>query len=172
MAGKKQQQPKPVDEDEEVEGEGWDNVADVDAEAHDQAAGRMRDWRDVEKYREMRELRRLVGDEFDFSDVLGEIPIRSGQMAGRKGDGKAKPAAAPSAPAVKGKVAAPPPKVVAHQKPAAAAQKAAAPKPGPHKPAVVHKAATKPAHKPVAAHKPPHKPGAKAAAKKAKAKKR
>ncbi len=169
MAGKKQQQPKPVDEDEEVEGEGWDNVADVDADAHDEASGRMRDWRDVEKYREMRELRRLVGDEFDFTDVLGEIPIRSGQMAPKNAGGKAKAAAAPQPPVKPKPGTAPQKAVAAPQKPLAAALKPAAPKAAPQKAApqkpVAHKPASKPAPKP-AAKKP------KPAPKKAKARKR
>lgn len=40
---------------------------DVTAEPVDVAASnRSRDWRDVERYKEMRELRRLVGDDIDL----------------------------------------------------------------------------------------------------------
>jgi hypothetical protein len=123
MAGKKQQAPKSVEDEAEESEEGWDNAVDVDADAQDQAGLRMRDWRDVEKYREMRELRRLVGDEFDFTDVLGEIPIRTANSprpmvkpVAAKGSA-AKPAPAPAKSAKPAKPAPPP----APAKPAAKA---------------------------------------------------
>ena len=151
MAGKKQA-AKPVDDDsEEAEGEGWENPVDVDADGQDEAGHRMRDWRDVEKYREMRELRRLVGDDFDFTDVLGEVPIRSAQASRADAKGKAAklavvPRPAPPAPAGKAKPAAKPPHPPA---PPAKPVKKAAPakdvKPAP-KPAAKHppKKAAKP----------------------------
>ncbi|HEU0197607.1 MAG TPA: hypothetical protein VFQ88_10385 [Nevskiaceae bacterium] len=40
-----------------------------DATAADPSALRSRDWRDVEKYREQRELRKLVDDDFDDFDA-------------------------------------------------------------------------------------------------------
>lgn len=40
------------------------------------ASSKMRDWRDVEKYKEMRELRRLVDDDFDIDDLLDDKPRR------------------------------------------------------------------------------------------------
>jgi hypothetical protein len=154
MAGKKQQAPKQVEEDDDAD-EGWDNVADVDADSPEQDAGRMRDWRDVEKYREMRELRRLVGDDFDFTDVLGEIPIRNGRDAP-----KAK--SAPPPPPQKAKAAVAAPKAVAApSKAPAPAPKAA---PASHKPPPKAAAATKSHAKP-AANKPAPKPQAKVVAK-------
>ena len=136
MAGKKQQQaPKQQFSDSADDGdaEGWDNGADVDTAPPEEALQPQRDWRDVEKYREMRELRRLVGDEFDFTDVLGEIRVRP------KSAGGTAPVKNPPAPAAMPKAApkpkAPPPKPAAKAKP----------KP-PHKPAP--KRAAKPARKP------------------------
>jgi hypothetical protein len=149
MAGKKQA-PKQYDElTEEVEAEGWDNTADADPDSPDQAGLRLRDWRDVEKYREMRELRRLVGDEFDFTDVLGEIPVRQ--------RGQANPPPAKPRPAAVVKVA----KLAKPDKPIP-------------KPPATHKAPAKPESKPAPRHptkpkhkaaKPPPKPAAKHAPK-------
>jgi hypothetical protein len=136
MAGKKQQQaPKQQFSDPADDGdaEGWDNGADVDTAPPEEALQPARDWRDVEKYREMRELRRLVGDEFDFTDVLGEIRVRP------KSAGGAAPVKSPAAPAAPMPKAAPKAKVPP-PKPAAKVQSKAV-----HKPVPKH--AAKPAHK-------------------------
>src|SRR5207253_7565492 len=99
MAGKKQQQaPKQqfADPADEGDAENWDNGAEVDTSALEEPLAPARDWRDVEKYREMRELRRLVGDQFDFTDVLGEIRVHPKSQAGAAP--AAKTASAPTAP--------------------------------------------------------------------------
>jgi hypothetical protein len=56
------------------EGETIDDDVSVDP-VDVSPANKLRDWRDVEKYKEMRELRKLVGDEFDF-DLDDERPRR------------------------------------------------------------------------------------------------
>lgn len=53
-----------VDEAEAVDEE----VLNVD-ESIAGAAGKLRDWRDVEKYKEERQLRRLVDDDLDLEDL-------------------------------------------------------------------------------------------------------
>ena len=68
MAGrpgkKPQPQPKPFDEFAE-DSEGLEeDVPSVDAKGNPLPAGRSRDWRDVEKFREERELRKLIGEDF------------------------------------------------------------------------------------------------------------
>lgn len=70
--GKKPQPPaKPFDEFED-EAEGFEEeVPNIDGKPAPAPAVRSRDWRDVEKYREMRELRKLVGD--DLEDLL-DVP--------------------------------------------------------------------------------------------------
>lgn len=80
MAGrpgkKAQAQPatKPFDEFAD-EGEGFEEeVPTVDAKGNPIPAGvKSRDWRDVEKYREQRELRRMIGDDIDD---FGDKPTR------------------------------------------------------------------------------------------------
>lgn len=65
--GKKPQPPpkSPFDEfADDVEGFEED-VPAVDAEGNPIPGARTRDWRDVEKYRELRELKKLVGEDFD-----------------------------------------------------------------------------------------------------------
>lgn len=50
--------------------DGDDDGDEVDYEADARAGGiKARDWRDVERYKEMRELRQLVDDDFDFDDL-------------------------------------------------------------------------------------------------------
>ncbi|GAC1627966.1 MAG: hypothetical protein NVS9B10_17440 [Nevskia sp.] len=78
MAGrpgkKAQPQPKPFDEFAE-EAEGFeDDVPALDAKGNPLPGGRSRDWRDVEKFREARELKKLIGE--DFGDDLDEKPKR------------------------------------------------------------------------------------------------
>jgi hypothetical protein len=51
------------------EGEGLEEDVNVEpVEAAAPSTSKLRDWRDVEKLKEMRELRRLVGDDFDLLD--------------------------------------------------------------------------------------------------------
>lgn len=83
MAGRpgrkpQQPQPKPFDEFTE-ESEGFDDdVPAVDAKGKPRPAGvadaRSRDWRDVERYREERELKKLVGEDLD--ELLEDQPRR------------------------------------------------------------------------------------------------
>lgn len=71
MAGKKQA-PAKIEEDED---ESWeDPVVDPDGE---QATPnmRMRDWRDVERYREIKELKQLVDDDLAIEEVF-ENPLK------------------------------------------------------------------------------------------------
>ncbi|MCX7061710.1 MAG: hypothetical protein QE272_03785 [Nevskia sp.] len=77
MAGrpgkKAQPPPKPFDEFAD-ETDGFDDDAPaVDPKAVAVASAR-RDWRDVEKFREERELRKLIGEDFD--DPFAERPTR------------------------------------------------------------------------------------------------
>lgn len=77
MAGKKQSPSKSnyseFDED-EAAAETWDEEA-AELESDEPGArpgdGRCRDWRDVERYREERALRKLIEDDFgDFDEQL------------------------------------------------------------------------------------------------------
>jgi hypothetical protein len=43
-------------------------------EAGQAAPAKLRDWRDVEKYKEERRLRRLIDDDMDFGDLLEGKP--------------------------------------------------------------------------------------------------
>ncbi len=65
-------QAEPVKPFEEFvdESEGLDDD-DAEEPVEVTAASRSRDWRDVERYREMRELRKLVGDDIDFDVEIG-----------------------------------------------------------------------------------------------------
>lgn len=45
-----------------------EDVEDLDPDSL-LAAGKARDWRDVERYKELRELRRLVADDLDLDDL-------------------------------------------------------------------------------------------------------
>jgi hypothetical protein len=69
-----QQPSKPFDEFAD-DAEGFEeDVPAVDPKADPAAPGnRSRDWRDVEKYREQRELRRIIGDDLD--DLLDGKPL-------------------------------------------------------------------------------------------------
>ena len=70
MAGrpaKKPQQPaRPGFDEFAEESEGFEEeLSAVDAKGNPVADARSRDWRDVEKYREIRDLKKLIGDDFD-----------------------------------------------------------------------------------------------------------
>jgi len=77
-AGKKaqaaQQTNKPFDEFADDAESFEDDVPAVDAKGNPSPGARSRDWRDVEKYREQRELKRLIGDDID--DLLDDKPQR------------------------------------------------------------------------------------------------
>lgn len=45
-----------------------EDVSAIDPADPKDSSGKSRDWRDVEKYKEMRLLRRLVDDDLDFDD--------------------------------------------------------------------------------------------------------
>jgi hypothetical protein len=120
-AGKKQA-PAKVEEDDDSEG--WDDAV-VEADGKEGADLRLRDWRDVERFREMKELRSLVDDDYGLEEIF-HAPMKP-------------------------RVEVPPrtPKLVVPARPAAPAKpaKAVAPaKPAPTKAAKPHKkAAAKPA---------------------------
>ena len=67
--GKKpaQQPAKPAFDEfgEETEGFEEDVPAGVDAKGNPLPGSRSRDWRDVERYREIRELKKLIGEDLD-----------------------------------------------------------------------------------------------------------
>lgn len=79
MAGRpgKKPQPPPKAFDEFAEdGDGFeDDVPILDAKGNPIPGIRSRDWRDVEKFREERELRKLIGEDFDD---LEDRPKRRG----------------------------------------------------------------------------------------------
>lgn len=96
-AGKKRA-PAKIEEDDDAEG--WEDAV-VDADDKEAAANlRLRDWRDVERFREMRELRRLVDDDYGLEEIF-HLPV------------KLKPRAEPGIPV--------PPTIARMLKPAAAA---------------------------------------------------
>ena len=83
-AGKKQA-PAKIEEDDD---EGWEDAV-VDADGKDAAADlRLRDWRDVERFREMKELRSLVDDDYGLEEIFHnplkprvEVPPRQPKVA-------------------------------------------------------------------------------------------
>lgn len=99
-AGKKQA-PAKVEEDDD--NEGWDDAV-VEADAKDGGADlRLRDWRDVERFREMKELRSLVDDDYGLEEIF-RVPVKPRGDQGRAArlvppPVKAAPAKAPTAPA-------------------------------------------------------------------------
>lgn len=65
--------PKPFDEFADDTEAFDDDTPAVDAKGNP-VPGARRDWRDVEKFREDRELRKLIGEDFD--DPFAERPTR------------------------------------------------------------------------------------------------
>jgi hypothetical protein len=120
-AGKKQA-PAKIEEDDD--NEGWEDAV-VEADGKDAAADlRLRDWRDVERFREMKDLRRLVDDDYGLEEIFHvplkpriEVPPRTPKLA----------------PAAKLKLVAA--QRAADQKTAAKAVVIARPAPGKHAPA-------------------------------------
>ena len=84
-AGKKQAAQK-FEEPEEAEG--WEDAV-VEADDKDGGADlRLRDWRDVERFREMKDLRRLVDDDYGLEEIFHvplkprtEVPPRTPKLA-------------------------------------------------------------------------------------------
>lgn len=72
MAGKKQA-PQKFEEPDEAEG--WEDAVVETEPREPEPDGRLRDWRDVERYREMKELRRLVDDDYGLEDIF-HIPLK------------------------------------------------------------------------------------------------
>jgi hypothetical protein len=61
-----QQQAKPAFDEFGEEAEGFEeDVPAVDAKGNPVPGARSRDWRDVERYREIRDLKKLIGEDFD-----------------------------------------------------------------------------------------------------------
>ena len=147
--GRKAAKQAPQKFEEPDEAEGWEDAV-VDTDAKDAEADlRMRDWRDVERYREMKELRSLVDDDYGLAEIF-HVPMRPRPepgIPGKHSSGKP-PKGAPA----KG---APAPAPAAKGAPAKAAPPA---KPAPGKPAVKGAA-------PAAAAKPQAKAAPKSAAK-------
>lgn len=77
-AGKKQA-PAKVEEDDDAEG--WEDAV-VEADDKDGGADlRLRDWRDVERFREMKDLRRLVDDDYGLEEIF-HVPMKPRADAG------------------------------------------------------------------------------------------
>jgi hypothetical protein len=77
-AGKKQA-PAKVEEDDD---DNWDDAV-VEADAKDGGADmRLRDWRDVERFREMKELRSLVDDDYGLDEIF-HVPLKPRGEPGR-----------------------------------------------------------------------------------------
>jgi hypothetical protein len=124
-AGKKQA-PAKVEEDDD--NDSWDDAV-VEADAKDGGADlRLRDWRDVERFREMKELRSLVDDDYGLEEIF-RVPVKPrGDQARarlvpptRVPPAPAKPAAKPAAKAAAGREA---PKAQAKAAPKPAAKPA------------------------------------------------
>ena len=82
----KKQAAQKLEEPEEAEG--WEDAV-VDADGKDGEVDlRLRDWRDVERFREMKDLRRLVDDDYGLEEIFHvplkprvEVPPRTPKLA-------------------------------------------------------------------------------------------
>jgi len=102
----KKQAPQKFEEPEEAEG--WEDAV-VETDGKDGAADlRLRDWRDVERFREMKDLRSLVDDDYGLEEIFHiplkpriEVPPRTPKLAIPAklvvSKGPAKPAPRPAA---------------------------------------------------------------------------
>jgi hypothetical protein len=101
-AGKKQA-PAKIEEDDDADG--WDDAV-VEADGKDGGDDlRLRDWRDVERFREMKDLRRLVDDDYGLEEIF-HVPLKPPPRQPKntipaRGVKGAKPAAPAPAPAPK-----------------------------------------------------------------------
>lgn len=119
----KKQAPAKIEEDDDSEG--WEDAV-VETEGKDGGADlRLRDWRDVERFREMKDLRRLVDDDYGLEEIFHvhlkpriEVPPRQPRAAA--------PARLAPAPKVAPKAAAKPAPKAAAKAPKAAAKPAKA----------------------------------------------
>ena len=129
----KKQSPAKVEEDDDADC--WEDAV-VEADGSDgQADLRLRDWRDVERFREMKDLRRLVDDDYGLEEIF-HIPLKPRPDAAARAARLALPAKlAPKAPPPKAD-----PKTAAK---AHAPAKHTPVKQAPAKHAPVHKAAPK-----------------------------
>jgi hypothetical protein len=133
-AGKKQA-PQKFEEPDEAEG--WEDAV-VEAEDKDAGADlRLRDWRDVERFREMKELRSLVDDDYGLEEIFHnplkprvEVPPRQPKVVPPAKGAAAAAARAAVKPAAKPEAKAPPakPAAPAKAKPVAAVKAKPAPK--------------------------------------------
>ena len=71
-AGKKQA-PAKIEEDDDAEG--WEDAVVETDDKEAEANLRLRDWRDVERFREMKELRGLVDDDYGLEEIF-HIPLK------------------------------------------------------------------------------------------------
>lgn len=121
MAGKKQAPAAKIEEDDD---ESWEDPV-VDADGEGAALNmRMRDWRDVERYREIKELKQLVDDDLGIEELF-ENPLKPKPMPApgpaRMARAAEKPRAAPPKPVAVAK-----PAPVDHRKKAPAKARAKA----------------------------------------------
>jgi hypothetical protein len=129
----KKQAPQKFEEPEEAEG--WEDAV-VEADGKDGADLRLRDWRDVERFREMKDLRRLVDDDYGLEEIF-HIPLKPRPEALPRASKLVLPAklqpgkAVPAAPVKAASAKAAPAKAAA--KAPAPAKKAAAPHKAPAK---------------------------------------
>ena len=100
-AGKKQAPAKVEDDD---DAEGWEDAV-VEADKDGDADLRLRDWRDVERFREMKDLRRLVDDDYGLEAIFHiplkprtEVPPRTKLVVPAKAAKAAAPTKAPAKP--------------------------------------------------------------------------
>lgn len=132
MAGKKKQQVTANKYEEPDEAESWEEGEVAANEKEPEADLRLRDWRDVERYREIKELRKIV-DEDDYAalEAIFPKPVRNPdpRTTGRPRSKAAKPVAAKPASAAPAGKAVAPVKPAPAGKPAPAAKAAPAVKP-------------------------------------------
>ena len=77
---KPQQQPEGAKSFDEFVEDNEAGEEDIAVDDNGQSQAKMRDWRDVEKFKEERQLRRLIGDDLDLGDLDSS---RAGGAKGR-----------------------------------------------------------------------------------------
>ncbi|MGH8442375.1 MAG: hypothetical protein ACRETF_05675 [Nevskiaceae bacterium] len=68
----KKQPPAKVEEDDDTDG--WEDAV-VEADGKEAVDLRLRDWRDVERFREMKELRNMVDDDYGLEEIF-HVPLK------------------------------------------------------------------------------------------------